>query len=335
MHVTLNVKNARRDASLDELLAREQERIAKRLSRVPLDLVSLQCEVDYNTRQKEGYASLTLNLPAGRLNARGQGANVLAALRDAVDDLLVGLDRQRKKHQRDRRAEREEFKQGNGTIGRLMDRIEAEQPADLSKIIRQTLGELYPFVRKELTRHSQVLERPECDQIDVADVVEETVLRALSRRDRKPSDVPFDRWLFTCDYEVIVKEEDLLSDRAGGVSLEDEVEEKTSPEGPIGGEEIFLDRMSKGSFFADQLPNEQEREPTDALDGRDYQQAILQAVRHLPGDFRRILSLVALDGLGERETARRMNCSELSVRTAVENARVAVRAELAARGYSA
>ncbi len=54
MHVTLTVKHARRDANLEELFEKEQKRIVKRLARVPLDLVSLHCEVDHNTHLKEG-----------------------------------------------------------------------------------------------------------------------------------------------------------------------------------------------------------------------------------------------------------------------------------------
>ena len=333
MHVTLTVKHARRDDSLEELFEREQQRIIRRLSRVPLDLVSLHCELDHNTHQKEAYASLTLNLPSDRLNARGTGGNVLAALRDAVEDLLVELDKSRKKHQRERRTEKEELWNGNGALGQLMDQLEADHPKDLSKVIRQTLGELYPFVRKELSRHSKVLERPECDQIDVADVVEETILSALSRKLDKPVDVPFDRWLFTCAYDVIVKEEDALAEQAGQVSLEDDVTEPSPPEGPTTGEEIFLDRMSQGSFFADQLPDDHEREPDAELQGRDYQAAILQAIKQLPGESQEILSLVVLEGLGEREAAQRLKCSEQEVRTTVEGARDAVRAELNALGY--
>jgi RNA polymerase sigma factor (sigma-70 family) len=277
---------------------------------------------------------LTLNLPSGRLNARGVGNNVLAALRDAVEDLLVELDRSRKRQKRERQQEKLDTWNGSGgALGRLMDHIEPDHPRDLSKVIRQTLGELYPFVRKQLSRHSQVLERPECDRIDVSDVVEETILNALSRQAEKPPEVPFDRWLFTCAYDVIVSEEDSLAAEAGQVSLDDDVSDPAPPEGPTTGEEIFLDHFSMARFFADELPDGHEREPEQELEGRDFQAAILEAIRQLPGDSKEVLSLLALEGLDERQAARRLRRSEQEVRSTVEGARLAVRAELSARGY--
>lgn len=337
MHVTLTVKHARRDDALEDLFEREKERIVKRLARVPLELVSLHCEIDLNPHLKEGYASLTLNLPAGKLNARGVGRNVLAALRDAVDDLLVELDRSRKKQQRERRSQRGFGANGNGaeSLDELLARIEAQEPADQSRVIRKTLAELYPFVRRELSRHSEVLDRPECNAIDVADVVEESVLRALSSRDRKPDDVPFDRWLFTCAYEVILNEEQSLAERSGSVSLEDDVTPRPPNEGPTTGEEIYLDQVPRTRFFADVLPDGHERTPDAQLDGRNLQELVLQTIRQLPDGSRQILSMVAFDGIGESEAARRLHCSEEEIRTTMADARCAVRAELSAHGFDA
>jgi len=335
MHVTLTVKNARRDENLEELFEREKDRIVRRLSRVPLDLVSLQCEIDLNPHLKEGYASLTLKLPTGKLNARGVGRTVLAALRDAVEDMLVELDRHRNRNRREQRSQKAYRLgvNGNGELDQLLEKIDAEQPADTAKIIRQTLGELYPFVRRQLTRHSEVLDRPECNSIDVADVVEEAVLRALSRQSERPADVPFDRWLFSCAYDVIVSEEDSLAERDGSVSLEDELAEKPLIEGPTSGEEIILDQIPATRFFADILPADGQRSPEDEMTGRDLRAALMHAIRHLPDASRRVLSLVALEGLEEREAARRLRCSEASVRDVMAGARIAVREELAARGF--
>lgn len=332
MHVTLNVKHVRWDRSLEELFAREQERIVRRLARVPLELVSLHCEVDGNPHVREAYASLTLTLPAGPLNARGVGGNVLSAVRDAVDDLLVELERARKKNRRDERRPRNG--RSDGALEDFLDRLEAEEPTDVSREIRRTLGELYPFVRRELTRHSEVLERPECRSIDVSDVVEEAVLRALSTREQKPSDVPFDRWLFTCAYDVIMREEDALAARGGDVSLDANVDGEAG-DGSAGTDEVDLEEESAADtrYFADLLPGANGRATDDEVGGRDLRLALLQAIRHLPGESRKVVSLVALEGLEPRQAAARLRCSEHSVQTAMESARDAVRAELSARGY--
>ncbi len=335
MHVTLTVKRARRDAKLDELFQREQERIVRRLGRLPGDLVTLQCEIDLNQHLKEGYASLTLSLPTGQLNARGVGGNVLSALRDAVDDLLVELDRHKERYRRERRQRKSLRHEVTGDLSGLLERITAEEPADLAKVIHRTLGELYPFVRRELTRHCEVLDRPECGSIDVGDVVEETILTALSRRAEKPEDVPFDRWLFTCAYDVIVREEDALAERNGSVSLEEDLAEAVSREGPTSGEEIFLDGIQSTRFFADVVPSKHTRSPDVEADARDLHVALMKAIRHLPEPMRKVLSLVALHGQTEQEAARRLCCSEENVRSVMAEARTRVRAELVQRGFEA
>ncbi|MBI4878112.1 MAG: RNA polymerase sigma factor [Planctomycetes bacterium] len=335
MHVTLTMKRARRDAKFEELFEREQERIVRRLGRLPSDLVSLQCEIDLNQHLKEGYASLTLSLPTGKLNARGVGGNVLSALRDAVDDLLVELDRHKERYRRERRQRKSLRHEITGDLHGLLERIVAEEPADMAKVIHKTLGELYLFVRRELTRHREVLDRPECAGIDVGDVVEETVLTALSRRAEKPEDVPFDRWLFTCAYEVIVREEDQLAERNGSVSLEQDIEEVAPREGLTSGEEIFLDGIQKTRFFADVVPSQCTRSPDVEADAKDLHVAVMKAIRHLPEPMRKVLSLVALHGLAEQEAARRLSCSEENVRSVMADARTRVRAELAERGFEA
>ncbi len=108
MHVTLNVKHAVRNEALEKLFERERDRIVRRLARVPLDRVSLHCEIDRNVHQREAYSSLTLALPDRTWNARGVGVNVLSALRDGVAALLTelsrGLSRDRRTERRSRRG---------------------------------------------------------------------------------------------------------------------------------------------------------------------------------------------------------------------------------------
>lgn len=104
MHVTLNVKHGRRDENLEELFERERQRIVSRLGDEPLERVSLHAELEVSTHRKEGFASLTLDLPSGALNAHSRGRSHLAALRSAVEALLVELTRHR---ERARERERE------------------------------------------------------------------------------------------------------------------------------------------------------------------------------------------------------------------------------------
>jgi len=333
MHVTLTVKHARRDENLEQLFEKERERIVRRLARVPLDLVSLHCAVDLNPHRKEGYASLTLDLPDGQLNARGVGKNVLMALRQATEALLTELDRHRQDRRRNKRSRREFRTSLEQAVDASLDHAETKE--ETSEIIRDTLPELREFVGKELSRHRKVLPLIDTSHIEVEEVIEESILQALSRRSEKPSDVPLDRWLITCAYDVVVREEERQASANGYRSLDDEA----TQEEPFGDAEIddpiqaWNPEGGEMVSFSDVLPSLTGRPPEDEANGRDLQRAVLQAIRHLPQDTRKVLSMVALQGMAEREAAMRLHLTEDAIRTAVARGRTAVRAELSSLGY--
>ena len=129
-----------------------------------------------------------------------------SALRHTTDALLSEIMRHR--GQKRRLRERLRF----ADVGDETETLDRERR---SRVIRRTMAELHRFVRIELLRHRELLARPELERLEVADIVEEAILRALATVDERPSDVPFDRWLLSCAYDVLVEREEEVDDRVG------------------------------------------------------------------------------------------------------------------------
>ncbi len=331
MHSTLTVKHGHKDAELAALFERECARVEKRIANEPPDAVALSCVLDRNPHCQEAYASLTLRMSGCTLNAHGVGPVLQTALRDATDELLVELDRWRRHVRESERANSTRRMTGGFDADLRVERVVRDDGHDdaLEPVLRTALPELHRFVKKELDRHRAVLDRPELVAIDAADVVEEALLTALSSRASKPAEVPFDRWLLSCAYDVIVREEGRMRPRA---SLEDEVKVAAPIEGETSAEEIVLNgRDLDVRWLADSIRTDVRSADEEAC-GRDVRLAALRAIRGLPGPSRRVLSLIALEGLDEIDAARRLRCTEDQVRSAVETAREAVRARLLGQG---
>lgn len=331
MHVTFNVKHARRESGLQELLERERLRIERRLAGISLDAVALHIEVENNPHLRESYASVTLAMPSVSLNAHGVGSNLPAALKDAVDELLIELLRHRRRHRRDQRGRQAQRISDAADVEHLFDLVESN--GDCEQAIRRTQRELHQFVRRELARHSMVFDDLASGQLEVAEIVEEAILLALSRRNVCPDDVPFDRFLITCAYDVLVREEEMLRIRAAEEPLQDDDGRAADAGSEFEGEDGAALDLPSSAAVADLLTRRGSRSPAAELDGRDLRLALLQAVRHLPDRPRKALTMVGLRGVPERDAAARLHWPLESVRVEMEAGRALIREELASRGF--
>jgi RNA polymerase sigma factor (sigma-70 family) len=337
LHVTLNVKHGPKDEHLERLLEREKQRIVTRLGGELLERAALHCEVDRNVHRKEGYASLTLDLPSGSLNAHGKGRSHLVALRHAADALIAEIKKRRELRRESRRdaslrhvdlADLAPATSGNGAVTDA-----SSFDPEVEQAIAATLPEVESFVERELARHSELFGAVDGPRIDVSDVVEEALLRAVATRGGKPADVPFDRYLISCAYDVLVAEEERLEGLRGAISLDSEPDLDVRP--LQDGVDVIenTDRFQDAEIFADLVPDARARGADVELLARDFRYAVMSAIRHLPPDERKVLSMVALEGLEPREAANRLRRAEDGVRALVEQARDAVRRELLAKGY--
>lgn len=251
MHVTLNVKHARKDPSLMALLEREATRIVRHLGDVSPDLVSLHGEVEWNSPHREAHASLTLNHPRGALNARSVKGRVTSALKSAADALVTELDRRRNLGRRNLRGKPRAWENG-------LDHPRELDIAELDRSVRQAMGELRRFVQTELERHRKTRVYGDVPRLDVDDLVDDAVVRALATARECPKDVPFDRWLISSAYDVLVEREEEASLRNPSESLDDEVEVDPS-EDDLDASEELVEAPPRTRLVSDLLPSGDDR----------------------------------------------------------------------------
>lgn len=316
MHVTWNVKHGQKDERLEALLEREQERILRHLGDVPDDLVSLHCELDRSLHHREAEASLSVRTPERTYHARASGPNLPAALRRVADALVAELDHRRGRARRDSRR-------GDSMVGLAAVPAEVAGPSadERAHLIRRGVAELYRFVRIERDRHRETLERAEVGAIEIPDVVDDAIVRALSTERERPEDVPFDRWLVSCAYDSLLEREDEVL-RAGspGSSLEEEVVEDPDADDLDLAETIV--RRDEPVFRSDLMAGE-ERPAEELAARRQLAEALSAVLDELPAEDRAALeAYAALDGAaaaGEAtllaaESARRQVLDALRLR---------------------
>lgn len=323
MHVTLNVKHAPRHASAEELLERERLRIDRHLGGVSRELVSLHCELDQNPHQREAYASLSLSLPDGTLNARSTGPNLLAALRKSADAVIGELDRKRG---RARRAAR-----GGGSLGaEAVSVLNGKSPDPIqerSLVIQRGVAELYRFIRMERDRHVHSLDSQQIGDIEIPDVVDDAVVRALQSEAECPEDVPFDRWLVSCAYDALVaREEEVLRSRPD-VSLEEDVTADID-DGEMELAEALVRRPGQ-TFRSDVIAGD-DRSPEEIAARRQLGVALVRILDELDPTEREALATLARDGSEHASVGSPP--SNHAVLEAAEGARVKVFAALRRRG---
>ncbi len=351
LHVTLSVKHGIRDENLERLFERIREKVVERLNGECLDQVSLHAEVELSSHRREGMARLTLDLPGGALHADARGRSHLQALRMANDALLSELKtRRRKDRERERDATTIRPVNGHSADIGVGDSTAKIEP-DLAQRVAETMPELHSFVRREIALHAEdgLTASP---PIESDDVVDEALLQALATHANCPDDVPFDRYVFSCAFDVILAEIERRRNERQADSLESEISTNRSfaafdtlcvldslqetdaasddaMDGAMGDSPAMRIPRTLGEALAD----DRARAGDVELVGRDLRYAVMSAIRHLPLDERRALSLVAFQGLPVPEAGRRMQRSPLEVTTLMEQARIDVRRELLAKGY--
>lgn len=336
LHVTLTVKHGKKDENLERLFERQKTRIVARLAGEVLASCSLHAEVDLSAHRREGYATLTLDMPSGAIAAHGKGRNHLAALRHATESLLEELAKHREKR-RERAREASTIRPVSEHC-RAVDVSVDPNVVDATErdSITHVLPELVAFAKKEIARHEIELALTDEVPIDAEDVADEALLKALATRADCPVDVPFDRYVFGCAFDVIVAEAERRRTLAHGESLETEVTPDVATNGFHHVDEPVdpLEDLPETIAFGEALADARSRDGGTELMARDLRYAVLLSIRHLPEDERRVLSLVALRGLKPHEAAKRLHRSEAEVSSLMERARDDVRKELFARGYA-
>lgn len=195
---------------LDKHIDQQVEKLRKRLQVYKPDLIHLRISIDDKKPSREGAnVSLDLRLPSGDMAATESGAEPIAALKMAFEDLIeqVGKhkDHLRQQHKWIRRRR----------VGRTRpqpqvpfeETLAAIQPSivsgeDVASYVNANLFRLNRFVDREL-RYRENIGQLEPDQVTREEVIDETIAAALGDSLEKPERLALEPWLYRLAIQAI------------------------------------------------------------------------------------------------------------------------------------
>jgi len=201
---------------LDKYLDQQTEKLRKRLQVFKPDLVHLRVSIDDKKPSREGAnVSLDLRLPSGDIAATATGAEPVAAVKLAFDDLLERVskhkDHLRRHHSWIRRGQEERARPEPQVS--FEETLAAVQPAtisdeDVASYVNANLYKLNRFVDREI-RYREANGQIEEDQVSREEVIGEAIAAALSDSPEKPEKLALEPWL----YRLAIRAINELSDR--------------------------------------------------------------------------------------------------------------------------
>lgn len=178
-------------------------------------------------------------------------------------------------------------------------------PEWLGDMILSHLETLYNFARREIAAALATRDLMP-GELNVEDIVDAVVVRALSEPHLRPATLNVDRWLLKLGLEYLYAEvARLKKERASIVYLEEDVPEITPQEAVVTqGDEIFeFYQPDEDLRLEDLLPDPYVPTPEQVNESRDLQRYVNRTLATLPRVWRRAFVLRYVRGLSISEVA--------------------------------
>ncbi len=285
---------------IDQLTEKHLER---HLAHMQPDMAQLFAIVEKNRHHHDLYrVALRLHLPRTVLVAREDGHELEAILREAFDDLERQVERHLARLRRDDAWRRRERRIELRRLKAALDEAGAPAGAGFADLVRAELGTLERFVRRELT-YLQALGDLPSDYPTVEDIIDETLLRALRRRDRHDGGQPVALWLRQIAVEVI--DEAVATARANRpelLSLEGRPPRDALAE-LSEAERLDYWQPDEVLHIEDLVPAPEGESPEEQVARQQLLAQIYRRLAGLPTAWRRALMLHRIDGLPVEQVA--------------------------------
>src|SRR5882724_7521975 len=196
MNVHISFKAAKHPTVENEIDS-QLEKLERRVQVFRPELVHLKCVVDLAPGVEGIVVTLNLRLPTGQMAAHGTNAKAISAVKTAFDELCHQFNRHKEILRDFRRNRREKGSNGHQVpfehtlAARHLPEVSAE---DISIYVNTSLPRLRQFVERELAFR-------ETDgrlfaTIAPEEVLDETVLAALSDAGQRPEKLAIEPWLY-------------------------------------------------------------------------------------------------------------------------------------------
>jgi RNA polymerase sigma factor (sigma-70 family) len=277
-------------------------RIERLLTRFPEDQRELRLTVTHKPKRHDVRAVLLL--PTGSLAAEASSPTDREAIDAVVDKLASEVRRHKDLIRREYLYERKEHRQ------ELSRRVEAQlrpESRGLDKsaffdLVNPLMARLRDHARHELVV-AELQGRIGREQVIVNDLLDETLLRAWSRLDRRDDREPLEVWLTRLLHETL--DEQIAKEREA-LPLDEQTDVDES------GRQVPVERVPEDTpvweppltvTLEDVLPSHEAGEPWTQLAAIDQMKWVMAQLSELPANQRRAFTLHALDGWEPEDVA--------------------------------
>ncbi len=307
-----------------------ETKLEPHLKRVEVARVRLGVQIERHKTKDRNTVALRLHLPKKVLVSKEEAQNLESALNEAFEELQRQLMRYvarlRKEDQWRRKARRAQLRRLKAATGAAA-REDRQAYYDL---VHKHIPKLERFVRHELTYMRASGDLPP-DYPRIEDIVDETLARAFSELDKKPSPLSIDNWLIRIAIDIIAEEVARFRAEEGMESIHKSV----SPLELIPEDEIFEfwepDEMLTIEDLAANPQVHKATEPIEEKEGRLYFYKLLGL---LPVKWRRALTLHVIEGVPMDQIAETMGVDEDTVKRWIEHSEAYLREKMIEADYS-
>ena len=300
------------------------EKLQRRLQVFRPDLVHLKCVVDHGAGLDGISVTLNLRLPTGQMAAHGANGKAVAAVKAAFEELCHQFNRHKqilrdfRRQRREKGSKAREIPFEHTLAMRHMPEVSAE---DISQYVNTSLPRLRLFVERELAfreADGSLLR----DSIAPEEVLDETVLAALSNGHERPERLAIEPWLYGHALRAIDAlaladrdEQDFIhleqSARAPNVQANESQLQFHQPDELLQAEDVVADRRAAT--------------PEESCSSREWLAITESAMRDLPRPQREAFLLMAVEGFTADEAASITGRRSVEIRNSASEARSRLR----------
>lgn len=322
MNVHISFKAAKH-LTVEHEIDSHLEKLQRRVQVFRPDLVHLKCVVDHGAGMKGILVTLNLRLPTGQMAARGTNGKAVVAVKNAFDELCQQLNRHKdllrdfRRNRRDKGNNGREVPFEQTLAARHLPEVSAD---DISLYVNTSLPRLRMFVERELV-FRETDDGTAGDPISAEEVLDETVLAALSDGHQRPEKLAIEPWL----YGLALRALDTLT-AAGAAEVSDDhvVHLERSARVPS-----VLTAESQLQFHQpDELLQEEDViadrravTPEESCSSREWLALTEIALRDLPRPLREAFLLLAVEGFTVTEAAAITGRAQEEIRSSAVAAR--------------
>ncbi len=309
------------------------EKLNRRLRAFRPELVHLKGLVEDNSPRHGAVVSWNLRLPSGQMAAQESGANVLAALKAASDDLILQVgkhkDLLRSSHKWRRRGARDSVDRDSAQKSAMPSESAkaSEQPAaatseDIRSYINAHLGRLERFVERELY-FREASGQVSASSVTKDEVVDEAVVRALGDGEEGPEGLAFEPWFYRLAIQSI---NDLTSRSTQGIS-DIRLEQPSNLNDVVANDDTESDFHQPDEFVSesDAIADSSAETPEDIAYSDELISLVQFALRNAGRNDREVFVLHSLEGFSVAEIAAITDRRPDDVRSAISSARERLR----------